>query len=277
MDKKIYLMKLGVVVVVYKTDLKKNSVIESILLEMRKNTSLELLVFENSSRKNQEDLIINKEGYYLYQQTGNLGTSGAYSFAIDFFKSLNCNYIALFDQDSIINSNYFKQLNKCLSLNSFSVAVPKVISKNRQISPTYFNPLWGPTLKNNSFFQGNSFVTAISSGSIHSIDLIASFQPFPKELWLDYFDHWLFLKYNNSNVKIDLIDFEISHDLSIQNLSSISSFRLKNIYSSEKYFFFNHLGRLSLFTYYIKITLRLVKILTTTPSQFQRCFKFLFL
>ena len=270
-------MKLGVVVVVYKTDLKKISVIKSILLEMRKNSSLELLVFENSTRKNQEDLIINQEGYYLYQQTENLGTSGAYSFAIDFFKSLNCNYIALFDQDSIIDSNYFKQFNKCFSLNSFSVAVPTVISKNIQISPTYFNPLWGPTLKNNSFFQGNSFVTAISSGSIHSIDLIASFQPFPKELWLDYFDHWLFLKYNNSNVKIDLIDFEILHDLSIQNLSDISSFRLKNIYTSEKYLFCNYLGGLSKLAYYIKITLRLGKILTTTPSQFQRCFKFLYL
>ena len=269
-------MKLGIVVVIYKTDLKKISVIESILLEMRKKTSLELLVFENSSRKNQDQLIRNREGYYLYQQTENIGTSGAYSFAIDFFKSLNCNYVALFDQDSIIDSNYFKQLNNCYSLTSFSVAVPKVISKNRQISPTYFNLFWGPVLKD-KFLQKNKFDTSISTGSIHSISLIASFQPFPKELWLDYFDHWLFWMYDKNKVDIQFMNYEITHDLSIHELKDISNSRLKNIYTSERYFFCNQLGGLSMIAYYLKLPLRLAIILVTQPTQFRRCFRFLYL
>ena len=269
-------MKIGVVVVIYKSNPRDLSLIKVITQEICKNSNLELLVFENSANEKSKKIKRNKEGYYFYKETKNLGTAGAYSFAIDFFMNLKCKYIILLDQDSIIDCKYFNQINELLSFKNISVAIPKVISNRKQVSPSCFNFLWGPSSRK-PIFKITSFKTAISSGSIHSMDLISSFKPFPKELWLDYFDHWLFLKYSNSNVKIDLIDFEISHDLSIQNLSSISSFRLKNIYSSEKYFFFNHLGRLSLFTYYLKITLRLVKILITTPSQFPRCFKFLFL
>lgn len=266
-------MKLGVVIVIYKNNLKEVSIIKTILQEMSKNSSLELLVFENSAKKNQEVLTINKEGYYFYQQTENLGTSGAYSFAIDFFMNLKCTHIALFDQDSVIDSKYFKEVNRSLSSKSFSVAIPKVISNNQQVSPTYFNHLWGATLKKVSFYKVKSFRTAISSGSVHSIDLINQFKPFPKEFWLDYFDHWLFWMYDKNNTFIDILDYVIVHDLSIQNLQNISNYRLKNIYSSEKYFFCNKLKGLSIPAYFLKVFLRTFKILVTKPNQFYRYFK----
>lgn len=269
-------MKLGIVIVVYKTDLNQISIIQTVLQEMIKTPSLELLVFENSAKKNQKDLTLNKQGYYFHQQTKNLGTAGAYSFAINFFEKLNCTHLALFDQDSVINAKYFMQVNRILSLNSVSVAIPKVISNKVQVSPSYFNHLWGPTQHKPLFPVVKSFRTAISSGSIHSIDVIKQFKPFPKEFWLDYFDHWLFWIYDKNNISIDIIDYVILHDLSIQNFQDISDFRLKNIYQSEKLFFCNKLQGLSVYAYYFKLLIRAFKILFTKPNQFFRYFKLQF-
>ena len=60
---------------------------------------------------------------------------------------------------------------------------------------------------------------------------------FPKQIWLDYVDHWLFLNLNRKGAVFAYIDAKLVHDLSVRTPRSLSSFRLRSILAAEERFY----------------------------------------
>lgn len=64
----------------------------------------------------------------------------------------------------------------------------------------------------------------------------AAVSPFPRTIWLDYVDHWMFLSFARRGLTMGLIDADLSHDLSIRTPHTLSATRLAGILAAENAF-----------------------------------------
>ena len=60
---------------------------------------------------------------------------------------------------------------------------------------------------------------------------------FSKEFPLDYLDHWLFSQIIFNQKKVEVLNCQLNHQLSVQDLSSLSEERFYSIFSSEYRFY----------------------------------------
>ena len=245
-------VKLGIVCILFNRPLKKMgiySILDALI------SKFDLLLFDNSNLP-QPDLI--NKPYYHWSGT-NIGTAGGYFYSIHKLEEIGCSHVMLLDQDTLVNFTFIEEVLYTIKISPQEVLTPMIKSKAGIISPNAYHWWFGNNSKRYSYFKRLSFISAISTGSVHPISLIKNYMPFPEEFWLDYFDHWLFYNYFKDGIKTKSLAAILNHDLSINNIDEISVIRLRNIYKSEKAFIYGHGPKTAKYFLFIRIVIRSIK------------------
>lgn len=256
-----------VVVVIYEINLEDSATLQS-LVKIQTFTPYfpNILVYDNSL-ENKYDKKYSENITYYKHDVANTGVGGAYNYAAKLANSINKTWLILFDQDTKINEDYFKELQS--SFNTFpdeQLFCPAVRANNKIISPAYyfayrafsFNKPKAGILKSSNF-------TIINSGLVIKLSELEKVGGYDNELPLDYSDHYFFWKYKKRNRNFVAINCENAHNLSSNSddAFAVVNKRYKLYYISTVIYsrkVSSHLPLLWLFFRTIKLTLKFSRI-----------------
>ncbi len=220
-----------IVVVIYETSLENSSTLQS-LFKIQAHTPdfPDILVYDNSFKNKYNEKYSENITYYKHD-VANTGVGGAYNHAAKLAKSINKPWLILFDQDTEINDDYFRELQT--SFKAFpdkKLFCPAVRANNKIISPAYYfayrafsvNKPKAGILKSSNF-------TLINSGLVIKLSELEKVGGYDNELPLDYSDHYFFWKYKKRNRNFVVISCENAH-----NLSSNSDYAFEAVYKRFK-------------------------------------------
>lgn len=201
-----------------------------------KNGCHGLIVFDNSELPSK---IQCKNAKIYNHSLINVGTAGAYRYAAEYAKNNDIDWLVLFDQDTDVDEKTLDSYHECIAnrcANGTGAVLPKVQEGARVISPCVVTR-WGTMITNVKTYSNGSNVSGISSGSIVSATVIRNILcEMRNGLWLDYVDHWVFLKMRVLGFRVECCEIELQHTLSINNKKNISAFRFLSIAKGELIF-----------------------------------------
>jgi hypothetical protein len=169
----------------------------------------------------------------------NGGTAAAYRYAAARAKELSLEWLLLLDQDTSLPTDYLIRASaKLLSLSEPEMPaalLPWVLQGVEVVSPSSVDSIGGiqPLLRDRPL-HGQRLMTGIASGSLVHCESLAQIFPPPPKLWLDYLDHWMFVSWQASGMKLSVFDAELSHHLSNSSVGSLSPRRLESILAGER-------------------------------------------
>ena len=239
-----------------------------ILKNLQKSESREgfflthILIYDNSKNNQTLDKIYQTADFTYIHNPHNGGTAAAYSYAFELAQEVGASWLLLLDQDTKIPSSHLvAATNKLCVTQGGEVAalVPYVKHGDKLISPAILNK-YGSITPSACISNKKSFVivTAVSSGVLIRVKLINDIGPFPKGLWLDYVDHWIFLRLSRLNRKVINFESTINHHLSVESPSGLSSWRTESILNGEQ-IFYSELGGVAKSVHYLRIAGRILK------------------
>lgn len=196
------------------------------------------LVYDNSPDEAGEAPSL-PQGFTLLKNPNNGGTARAYEAAVATSRALNCDWLLLLDQDTVLPKNYLDRLTDVAQARPLTDAVvPRVWHGVELISPAVVTRI-GSIRPSSRPSERHGTLTAISSGALIRTDVLAAIVPLPEHFWLDYVDHWIFLRLSQMKRKVEVADVDLVHDLSIKSPGSLSELRLKSVLSAEKKWYAN--------------------------------------
>ena len=237
------------------------------------------LIHDNSPLENAHMVPQLPEGFELRLSPQNIGTAGAYNAAVNVAKVQNCEWLLLLDQDTLLPPDYLSRA--AISMRGADVLVPRVWHREQLISPGILTATGSIQPVGNLPLNRHSWVTAISSGVVARVSAIEGSFPAPKDLWLDYVDHWMFLSFARNGLKTKLLDADLEHDLSIKDPARLAPDRLDNILRAETALY-KHLGFTARFILPMRQVARGFRFLVNghyhlANVTFRHCFTSLFL
>lgn len=198
--------------------------------------NLDIIIFDNGKVDySQAKVDFFKHFNYIYNESEERGTRIAYQKSLELSKN---EWILLLDDDTKLTEDYLQSVFDKIRNNKEKQVVaycPMIFDQAVQISPTASDTL---AMLNYPKKAGQySDITGISSGLIISSEFLQQIGGFNEEFPLDYLDHWLFYKIAKEKKLVEVINSSISHQLSVQNLQSISDERFYKIFRSEYLFY----------------------------------------
>lgn len=191
------------VIVLYNPESNNKANIEALLLQSDK-----LVVIDNSTRKLPEEIsdIINGNSKIVYlSNNGNIGLSLALNKGIK--KALeykDCDYIALFDQDSLIQKDFFLPMIEAVENRSGVIAAsPEVVDMR--------------TLEGNKDADNTKVYEVpviITSGSFYKRNAFEKIGLMDETLFIDYIDYeWCFRARDKGYKLIRVLDSKLLHNM----------------------------------------------------------------
>lgn len=243
-------MKVTIVVVFYKQDIKQSktfSSLEKVLLEQKASLeNLDIILYDNSPEKQDFDgSHYNGHIDYIHDPR-NLGIATAYNYAWQRAEENGSEWLLLFDHDTTVTEEYMDQMLKNHDVTEEIVAVvPKIITNGIMVSPVYSHSL--RPLQTERPVEGiqEKPVMAINSGSLLKVSFLNEIGGFNKEFPLDYLDHWLFHEIYTHGKKVLLLRVTLEHDLSVMDYSGVSLNRYKSILDAEMKYYSTYKTELS--------------------------------
>lgn len=170
----------------------------------------------------------------------NGGTAAAYRAGAELAAALGLPWLLLLDQDTALPADFFPKAFdawRCAPGRPPAALLPWVRHGDRVVSPARIKQTGSiAPLDPNVTLRPQWRLTGIASGAFLRTAQFAKLGAAPKELWLDYVDHWIFARLNSASVPLALIDCVLEHDLSIVNPQLLSGERLRNILVAESRF-----------------------------------------
>ena len=228
-----------------------------------------LLVYDNSPGEiERPDAVTSLDVTYIHNP-GNGGTSAAYESAADMGRTLGCDWLLLLDQDTSLPRTFLQMADHALATNEKirpAAMVPTVRHKGQLISPAILTRAGSIKPVTDVEHAGKQeIITAIASGAIIRTEIVCKITPFPKDLWLDYVDHWMFLGLNRMGGSVAIFDADLVHDLSIKTPEKLSRARLKSILDGER-LLISQLGVPAKLVYPVRLLKRSLMYLPRKPS-----------
>ncbi|MEO6407251.1 MAG: hypothetical protein ABIO45_00665 [Burkholderiaceae bacterium] len=193
---------------------------------------------------------------------GNGGTAAAYACAVALATRLELDWLLLLDHDTVLPERYFEQagaaLRSCAG-DAPAALLPWVCHGAAVVSPAEITALGTiRPLPRGAAFRRGSRVTAIASGSLLHVATLSSLLPIPRELWLDYVDHWIFSRLYERRLPLQVFDAVLQHDLSIVTPAGLSARRLSSVLDGEARFVAT-LGPAARFAYPVRLVVRMLR------------------
>lgn len=196
----------------------------------------------------------------------NGGTAAAYQRAADLAGHLGLGWLLLLDQDSSLPADYLQMAGSHLrtEANAASVLVPWVADRGRAVSPAVLT-IWGGLrpLRQAAAPSGKR-LSAIASGCLIRITALRALLPFPRALWLDYVDHWMFARLQSSGGQVSVFDAHLEHRLSVLSPAELSPRRLRSILDGERHFL-RLQGALARLVYPLRLLMRIGRYALIRP------------
>lgn len=217
-----------------------------------------LLVIYDNSPESMLDVDISKNTIYKHD-TFNLGLYTAYNYALDICRDNKIEWLTVFDQDTLIPSDFFSKLYTKSSTSSKEVGciVPDVrLSNGKKISPGIIEDQLF-ILKN----QKNRTRVAINSGNTIHVSSFDKTKPlFSKRYPLDFLDYDFFLRLSKKDLKIEELAVTEIQNLSVSNFSEMNVKRFKSFINYENKFV-NDYYRNMRKQYALRLLVRILKLL----------------
>lgn len=191
--------------------------------------------------------------------------SYAYNLALNYAKSNQISWIALFDQDTEIDQSYIRELfiltNKLSSIKDVVSIVPMLHLKNVQFSPSveYVGGILRP-LKLTKFYAYEK-IFAVASCTAIKVSFLDDLGGFSQEFRVDFVDRWLCEQIHRSNKKIYVMNIKLQHRLSIMNfLDEVTPARYESIVMAEKKFMRDYRSHVDNVVYLLRVMFRILKM-----------------
>jgi len=218
----------------------------------------ELLIYNNSS----EICVEENSSYIMVNSKQNVMLAGAYNYALQRAIENNHKWLLLLDQDTYLSREYFEQINKALLYENVVAIIPKLFSKQIQLSPKSYYPLFGPWIKminiNKNGIIKNKTIQAFNTAALFSVDALSKTGGFPVDFPLDGLDTYVFYMLGKSKEQFYLMNVDLQHDLSVLDYrNNMTIQRYISIIDSE-YRFSKLLGIVSIMLFKFRLILRLL-------------------
>jgi GT2 family glycosyltransferase len=206
---------------------------------------LKLLVYDNSPRPQTLNLSLSFEHRYVHDSL-NGGLAAAYNCALDSDPGGESQWLLLLDQDSTLPDDFLEEVFKALNLigmdEGVAAVVPKILQRDRPISPALVKGGRVRPLKAPPAGISRENLTAINSGALGRKTFLAEIGGFNRQFRLDYLDHWLFSEIGRRGKKVYVTGAVVVHDLSVGNEGPVSAGRYLSILRSETLFYREYAG-----------------------------------
>ncbi len=153
------------------------------LIQQLKKQYSALVVVDNSPNSHQTELaelFSPEDAYYHFPQ--NIGLGAAHNVGIKRAMELNCNFVAIFDQDSTIPSELIEKLIR--TFDEISQIDPTIAA----VGPSYIDDRTNKKNKSNFVFRHTKKKMLISSGSLLSIATLKNIGLMDEDLFIDLID-----------------------------------------------------------------------------------------
>lgn len=227
--------------------------------------SIGIVVYDNSAIPQTVKTNVSSDILYFHD-VKNGGVSKAYNYALDVALQRGCEWLLLLDQDSELPLNFIDNcLSDIISLydkSSIVAIVPTVYCGSKLISPCKIG--WGGKMfpiSGNGVGVRKDEITAINSGALVKVSFLNYIGGFNNEFWLDMLDHWLFRTIYCNEMCVAIGKTKISHELSIQNYSTMSLTRYQNIVTAESRFCLTNRSIAYKLVFRFRLVIRIFKLL----------------
>ena len=262
------------VLVLYEKEIEKAESFSTLMSLLRDSLNDRLvlrhiLIYDNSKQKHNFKLSDGVSGVTYFHNPLNGGTVAAYSYAFELAKGVGASWFLLLDHDTAIPLKHLAlAAYELINIQDSNIAalVPCVKHGDAIVSPALLNRYGSVTptedIKNKKL---TDIVTAISSGAFINAGALKDIMPFPNELWLDYVDHWIFLRFSRAKWNVKSFSAKINHHLSVEEPSELSASRVISILNGEAVLL-SLIGGPAKKTYYLRIAYRVFKYLRKNPN-----------
>jgi hypothetical protein len=170
----------------------------------------------------------------------NGGTRAAYAAAAARAAAIGVDWVLLLDQDTRLPDAFPSAVGAALrtpGAAALAALVPRVLHGGALVSPSVITAAGTVVPRRLDAPGGRAGVpSAIASGTLLRTADAVAMQPVPPEFWLDYLDHWIFLRLHARGRPIGAIDCDIDHHLSVLDPASMGPVRFANLLRAERRF-----------------------------------------
>ena len=173
---------------------------------------------------------------------GNGGTAAAYRAALSVARERGIDWLLLLDHDTQLPEDFLDRSAVAARLATEVDAPVAVVpwvrhGVGRIVSPTLVTRMGSFRPLTQRQKPGDCrHLSAIASGSLLRASALENLPPWPKGLWLDYVDHWIFTQLQRNGSRILVSDQVLQHDLSVAAPGKLSATRLRSLLDGEAIF-----------------------------------------
>jgi GT2 family glycosyltransferase len=198
---------------------------------------LKILVQDNSPEAQQLPATAYPWPIDYFHASTNPGLADAYNRAWAYAEKDHIEWLLTLDQDTVLDRNFFLQLLKALDRDVSIPAcafVPQLVSDGLVLSPQIAGKVFYHRISLGSHGFTAEPIVAFNSAACLNLKALAKIGGYPKEYWLDYLDHIVFHRLQASGGRVYILNSQLAHRLSLQNMESgVSIERYSNVLSEE--------------------------------------------
>jgi GT2 family glycosyltransferase len=192
-------MQILAVVVLYKRSPESSETIQSLVRVFEQNPALRaavrVLLWDNSPAPAIHSSL--PAAFDLRHAERNVGTSGAYNYALEMAESLGCPWLLLLDQDTSVSQDYLRAMidysEQFAPREEIATVVPFIFSHGALVSPRRllsFNRVQQIPLSFNGLCKDKAY--AVNSGTLIRVTALRDVGGYSEEFWLDLSDVYVF-------------------------------------------------------------------------------------
>ena len=167
----------------------------------------------------------------------NPGLAVAYNRALEIARSRDIPWLLTLDQDTVIDRNFLLRLLAALESDvpaNVCAFVPELVHGGIVLSPQIAGRVLYHRLPFGFYGIPERPVVAFNSASCLKVQAVAEIGGFPEAYWLDFLDHIVYYRLQAAGGRVWVLDAQLEHSLSSQNLESdMSTSRYANVLAAE--------------------------------------------
>lgn len=263
-------MKKTIVIVFYNQSIEASKTFQTLMGNCQEFLSedISIILYDNSPNSQKFDQKKYENINITYKHDSrNLGIATAYNYAWSITKTNGSEWLVLFDHDTEVTRQYVQQMLEVNEVDRDIAAVVPIIScEGTVISPVYSDTIRPLQQERPKAGVQQKPVMAINSGSLIKVSFLNQINGFNESFALDYLDHWIFYEIYSKGFKVQVLDVNLEHELSVMDYSRVSVNRYKSIIDSESYFY-QHYHKEMLPAYRSQLFKRLIKQLLIVKNK----------
>jgi GT2 family glycosyltransferase len=265
-------MQILAVVVLYKRSPQESQTIQSLIQAFKHNPaltgSIRVLLWDNSPAP------VSGAGLpFPFDSSSaghNVGTSGAYNYAMEFAESIQCPWLLLLDQDTTLSGEFLRGMvgysEKFQDAQEIATVVPFIFSHGALVSPRRllsFNRVQQIPATFSGLCKDKAY--AVNSATLMRVAALREVGGYSEEFWLDLSDVYVFRAlHRNGKYMYIAGDLRLQHSIASMDFDKeMSPERYRNFIAAESAY-------VDLYSSPLERPAQLLRLLVRTVRQYRR-------